>query len=1777
MTLHWSTAPFAALYDAIAKNDSQLKQTLANRLYDDLLSLLAIPEKSESSKKNLESGVLNFSDGSVFKVNSSFIENAIKLSDSLNIDEMIAAEILYFSSSNELNTLGTSYLDSAIAAYYNRRDFILQIVCYYLCSDDNDENVEFENNNSFALTLNNKTSLFKEISKIKNYSIDNILKSLKTIEKESALIKESVERNKLLGIYNENSPESKTINFRRGMLFKQYQLLGEILFGYVSKFFKNDKIFTVENFFQILDHVSSFKPEDMFAICYIPSLVVYVSNLDQLDDNSIDILHKKLVAYVDDLETLSETPLKAFIFLVFLTYFIEWCKQAPARITKYEFSVCVEEPMQKCVSVGALEQLLSISADTSLITQSNDNSIKPFYDFRTFLQQHIPRYIPIRLFDIDDEATLKLKNSLQQQKLAGIEVSGSEYSPIYLIPYEYQLSDHFTSFLVSVLSSFIHQFISTAAFMMTQLRDQEEDLLLSSDEFNLELLTENADLERLYMSMYYLYSNREQYSSVFWADTNSASYGFLQWASRCNSPLIMSTFSMVLAALASGDENAINVFSFLQMTNSNNYDSHTAPIANSTLLTKYSSVSWSTIYSTLSYYNDALSKASESLLENLTNGSVNLDLKTKNHVVTELGEDSIIYLSGFFQVLSQVAINSPKARTELLESDNNQLFTILENLLNMNTLLNGSIMTLLASLVGNSYKERCKFWQVLDNWIFRNGKNVSLVNLPVERFSKRLTDYRSIFGFINLVTQLLSPLDTAGDIFEPLSLTFPFDLGSMVRKPGIWCYIEYLYTKVLPEVDYLAISEKEKLMLKSSILNIMEICLSQLDPDLVLNASACHVKDMDSIVTNKSIILFLQAHPGSATMNFAYNNKVHDSLFKICSLGIDRINELNDDAHYINLLKHCLKVIDLILIREKFYSDELIHILRLPDNTFANPTNIGMCGLKSFYESFLLNLPLVANITLYVGSNKIEIANISLSIVRAIASSKFFANINNGTQFNLLKKNCLLAMYETIDESIRIRSAFIEQFDSPVTSTKSMAIKISILQFLNSNISSDDKSFTISHFLLGFDTTKKNFGSSEIDTTILSSRSLLKAIINISKELIVSMSNSKNIEYSEIKICALCLEILLKLCKSSLIGNKMLKYLRVSGDFLLSESSTNFILFLLENTHSLNKTILFAGLPFDGQISMQNNFASTGEGMCSLNAFVSYRNSLIQLIAMEVHESAINGSLSLNNKYLETLTHSFAFASGSSKLMNLLDILDFKIQNNIEKPDKLFSGFNFDYILRNIVLTEEPSSRSFDFPYDFSLLDKMVSLYAKDSQKVLSSVQRKDSLALFKLEKEKLKKIITCSLSYDNYKLLVFRYLKAWTLLIQVIITEVDMKLNKRSNFILEVFQNIIPKIDDYLEVDPSLAEDLVSLCVHLLYTYTNDREKSYTKPGEMQAKAALDFERLFPIFKVSLHGVLMPTSSPLLRSDLYILANNYLKLTVSNHEVISDLIIFIKSLDDKVFDIICHDSLVGEGSSRITAVILLESFVKVALQLQNAQFKENLIFDTCCKGNYIILLVQKLKLADECFLRALNADSKSITLDELLYELTSFKTSISLLLRISQTRQGAQQLLRSDIFGVLADCKFLQLDADLGFELNLKESTINGENLTTMTVSLDEPLGLNINSERIQQEKTGFNTSKDRISYYEIFIPIFQLITAIVISLGPQNRSCITQAFSIQSHFSKLIAAVLKRELIYEKHLAKKSEYSSNIENGAFSHYNVKGLRELTKLFTLLDSLIDQ
>ncbi|ODV95888.1 hypothetical protein PACTADRAFT_33091 [Pachysolen tannophilus NRRL Y-2460] len=1740
----WDSSAFTLLYESIRRHDVISMDASLKKLQDDLFDLILNPLKNESSRAVLESGDVTFPDGQQSKLNKDFILSSIKLSDELNLDELVAANMFQYSLNKR--SLGISTFDAAKANYYIRRQHILYIVSYILNVSNDLKCVEF--------FLGNEKF------------IENIIKSFNKVETELEDIKDLIKRSKLLGTYH-STQLHQSIKFKRDFLFQEHQTLGEILAGVVNR----SKL-TKDYFLKILDNLTlNYDADDLFIVNYLPALFLFCSKLNYLEDLDVISLHSNFTKeLLNDEKNLASKPIKASMILIFLTFFIDRFNQQPEKLENFDFEKNCFNPMLKCIELGAIEQLMSIAADTTDFNKEKGVN-ETFYDFRSLLQRHIPTLIPKRALDIDEEATLALKRKLQQERFKNHNNSSileDSVTPIYILNKNLKITKHFMQLFAPAFSNFIQRFISNSSYLLTKLKDAEEDLLLSSESITLDELSEKADLERFYLTIFYLYSSRPFLCQVFWNDKESEAYNFIKRASVSNSPLISSTYCLMLSALASGDQNSIEVYNFL-------FSNHATTLtSNVNIGSMYTlRINWSTIYEALIYANTV---SSEPVLDTSENFALpgNSSFRPKNQqiVVPEIGEDSIICRAGYFQLIAQVAFNNEKTKKQLFESDNMELPKILSNFLNNESPFVGPCLLTLRSLVGNDIEIRQKIWVIIDGWIFNRSKVHQFMSkdgskLNLKRiYSNYLKTYIDVLAFVNLINDLISPLDNnKTDNFKQWELYYPVNLGlDNGRKRGIYPYFEYLFDEIFQNVNKGHLSTEEREYLQIPFLKLALNCLNFFNESIIECSQHCNLKNLNNLFTNRNFREFVQSEPSSAIMNFMFQENNYNVLFELCSVGIDNIVDKPSDSNSVTILELTLSIINRILILQPYYIDNLLPIIKDSSNTNYLTSSVGTHGLRSFFDAILFKLPVVAHFALYVGAQHLKVASTSLSILDKISKAEVFATSNE-----LIGKNRLLTTLDTIDESARIKNSFIDQLETEIISDENLSLKIEILNFINSHLSYNDNESTVSHFLLGFQVRGKNtltLGFKRSKGDIDSGRSVLSTllyILNLSVEII---SKNYNIEYTFTRLTSLIMEIILKITRSAMSRNLVTPYLR----------SNNLFLKLISSEPKIDSDLtLWHGAKFTNNLNQNNLFTTQSQSIGSFLSFIQHRSFILQYLAYELSNMlSVNGSVSLTKKYIDSLIHNNEPLSGASKVLNFLDILEFNFINIIEPLNaKLFQDFDYDYILKNIKLNNKniflsDSSDSTSL-YDLTIIDVMVELAGKEIKFLhRNDIGKQNFDTLFENEAGYLKKFLTNVITIRDFKKYQLKCLHSWATLIQVIVSSSSIDSVTKSNFILKIFQSILPKINDYIEIDISFAEELISACVLLYDLYDNNEDN-----------INLISLRLYPLFKTCVNGILAPLSTPDLRSDLYVLANRYLNQIENSQDVLDDLLTPIKEgiETERFFKIILEDSIGGETSSRITSLLLLETFMKITSSRQ-----DNFILSLLVKNNYLVLLIRSIKRADDLLfsyaattLSAIPTGicQKNTSLSNLLYELTAFKTTLYFLIRLAETRSGASKLIQSEIYRVLRSCSVLKIDPDIGIDLkfdefNVSDSDDGPQTAVMVNLSLDTPLKLPKGYRHAQQ--TNDDTS---ISLFEIIVPIFQLLSAILISMGPSNKPVIDKTEEILKSSERLMLGVLKRDLILEKTPVLKNSEGLIYQNDVSS----LGLKELVKQYTLLFGLVNQ
>ncbi|KAL3235176.1 Uncharacterized protein RNJ44_02964 [Nakaseomyces bracarensis] len=1701
--MQWSVDKFRELYSSI--QSGLINADLFNELLPDLKNLLQYNANSSEARSKLENlKEFTLSDGSSFKLTQDFIISIAKISDELHLNEIYAVNLVLENSDGD-QIYSNEIINEGKISFFLRRQYILQITSY------------------FANVLDQNDSKFSQLFGDNNKFTEDILASFDIISKQLSEIKQEVNRHHIL--------ENNDIIFKQGTKFKrdflsgEYDLLSQILYGLSKR-----NIFTrnLESLKSVINYSSKLESSDIFVVYFLPTIINVLSNLNAFEDQHVFTLHKELKGEITNKQDeIYKTPFKVLSIFIFLTYMIGWCKDKPdLRVTKLNFKTDIDDPMTIAVELGAIELLLIIIADISDADVSNEIL---YYDFRLLLERHLPRLLPKQLIDDNilneytkmpifprnnnktitsntgssignnfnsSNNTVNFNNGLLTQNRLQTTVSQLNLNPrmsanekkhVSLMSkinseallFKAGLSELFLTFFSESVHNFFQTFISDCAFLLTKLKDAEEDSLLSGEDLDLDDIAVKADLERFFLSIYYFYASKPTYCAAYWDDKESAAYGFIEWASKCNDNLMKSCYYLMLGSLSSGQDNALNVYYYFGDANP---------------------TSWKKISEIIEEYSKRIINISKIVQSKEQENAVEVN-PTILALEEGLNEETIVYLSSLLTLITSV--------TKGLDVENkitllNLLLTPLFSFLTCDTPLVGACFNTISHLVPNLESERAIIWHQLDRLLFKsnNESNVSGTNA----FASLLTNYTDVLGFLDLLDKLLAINTTAcnGKYLRFGTLQYPTKLGSAYRKVGVWPYIEFIFSDIFVDSEKISDPQK-KLEIQNKILHIAQSCLYSFDYSVILNSITVGA-NLDNLVNSDNFFSYIQETCATAFFNQIYQEKVYTALFSIASMGIDEFPVLvSKNSQVQNNLSLALSIINATLEHEGTFVEEMINIIKRAGSTnYAIPKYFGSHGLKSFYETIFFNLKFVAYLGLYIGLDNNDIPVTALDILFKLS------NHFNSTEPDPVIGDKLFTLFDSVDESARIKDAFICQIDNTITTESNLQLKIRIIEFLVTNLNMNPSKPNLAHVLLGFQS-DKNFSLGPSFTTFISSgTSLFQSIIN----LLISALNELTgyeIDYAPMRIAATSLELIEILCKSSLTGNIVIDYI----------SDKNIIKQIMDIDPQISKHTKWNGRSLEQDLdSSKNNFINS-ESIGAYLEFLKYRTSIIQFLSGMIHSISLKGTVLQVTPYTNYLVSNSIY---SARIFSLLDPLHYDCFNNkIDNTDSLDLFKNLPVNLERINRKETCTGNIFDF----SELDSLLELHQRTYSIALSKSEQFN--AKVNQEITAVKESITEHLVRTESFKLQLGILHNWVQLVQIIVSDGNLDSQMRNSFILEVFDMVTPKISVYVDLDVTFAEELVSLMVFLFHIYNQSTNQTNNQHS-------LD-SKLHNLFKVCIRGITSPLSSLNLRSDFYVIANNYLVKILKNSQSAIAIIKDLRINSEKLVDVICNDAIYGEGSNRITGLLLLDSLVRLA-----NYNKENFIVTTLGKSTKLLHIIRSLRNTDSL----LNSTTENINLDNLLYELTAFKATAYLLIRIAESREGAASLMQNKIFQILGELSFLKIDPDLGLELVFDEFSKNSSSILRVNITLDDPLLL--------------ENENNSISIFELIIPIFQLITAILISSGSSNKAIINETKSLLEKYRKLILGTFKRDLLW------KSGKSKKIDNHRYNE-----LQEFIKLIVIL------
>lgn len=684
--LSWALDEFSECYSAF-KLQSSLANFSLDQIKQDLKEILVVPGRSEKSRKTLADGESGkpvlLPGGQEVVLNAAFISAASTLAFELELDELYTAELMF-------RALDTSFLKGAdpveagTLLFFQRYQYILNILGYLVA----------ERKLHAVFGKDCEKQVFA-----------SILASYKKLYALLLMQNDLIDKQRATADVN-NLQFVNKICYAKRQLFDLHDLLSQILCTLVDSY--AESLSNFDTYSTLTTHINTYikSDEDIFILHYIPALARIVTSLVDSPEDQVKKFHG---SFTQDLKAdyakassgdgldLSKSTLRSYarvVYLMFFITFIPWCKQSPQRTSQFDFEKDILKQVEWLISYGTLEQLLCYCSESmrpetkTLIEQGK------LLEFRLLLQRSHSSMSAVQLLP---KGAAELMHAAKQHPQATNLVS-------LLDVLCYKLSSTLCDDLLApYFHTFFSSFINHAAIVLTQLRDSEEDFLLSSsnkkeiesvsaaskselsqyaEDFNkshrantlaqtsmltrtanldidLDELATCAELERFYMACVYTYSYRPELCELFWNSDDQNVMGFITWGLENNtSPLITATFCLLLGSLTYGCSDAsVKVWDLLVHSQDGSFKKN-----------DYSKISIDSILNSLSYYVDSLTESLESelivfakrqqeKLEHMYSGD-NQTSSNSSLSTVQLSDDSVAFISGFFMLLSTLIENS---------------------------------------------------------------------------------------------------------------------------------------------------------------------------------------------------------------------------------------------------------------------------------------------------------------------------------------------------------------------------------------------------------------------------------------------------------------------------------------------------------------------------------------------------------------------------------------------------------------------------------------------------------------------------------------------------------------------------------------------------------------------------------------------------------------------------------------------------------------------------------------------------------------------------------------------------------------------------------------------------------------------------------------------------------------------------------------------------------------------------------------------------------------
>jgi nuclear pore complex protein Nup205 len=1460
----------------------------------------------------------------VYSINEDFRQQAIQVSDELDLDEIECAQ-LFLRSQSDAQEWDRSPIVSAIMHFHKRRQFLLEALRLALeaayeqdlvvvDSDTEDEVAHVQQLE--RIKAGEMLAKFASLVVQQDSGIDHPPKfwnkCLRTMEDIEAGIQKVVDRTQRASVVGQtlSSDEEQILEYERETLQTQHESLAVIATLLVRRGFA-----TMANFNDLLNRAKSLDKHDSIMLHYVPVLMSAAALFAGINSScttaEAKAKHKMILSSVDS----NPWPLRSFMNAFLSWWIVEYKGRFSDASDVDAASTPESQALTKALREGGLQFMLSIAQD---VKQSD------WYD---------PAKVGLTTFLLRETSTLP--------------------------PESPRVSQFFAERVMDEFQAFVDAFITNMPDTIRLLKYEEDDQRkLLRSRFQKNTSEYQYDLDTFLVLIAYAYQDSPDASKNFWGQQEGNLYGFLQWAAKRQTTPRVAAFCEMLRSLSEGSDCADYAHKFLLQEGT--------PVAGK--LRRTASLSWNQIFAELEFY-------STSIKDRPANVQSPIATDSQQSMEQIIEPESAIMLECYLRLITHLCYGSVDARNWLWATDNPSLPLILFQLCGsgIESRLRGCALSTLASLLTNKNVEVAEnMWIMLDGWI--SGSMPSSSVLPrapsatpqqTEQiiFDMVLNGFDEPNAFMQLLNALVAPVNDE-EAMMPDHIPFPLALGSSYRLPGIDSYIDFAMGKVFAEKTMQISDYRQLALIRLNCLDFICTCLSSFNEDLVIIANRSKLPVEKTLKTN-SLAGYISLHPFARVMEWLFDDKCLDALFAAAHQDVGQLNERDSSSPLVLSTVRATEVMNIVMKLQSTYHDIVRPLLKRsgPSRKLVSHSTV-----PSFEDAVLKRLSLVVDLGLYCGLGHSELSLCSLSLLERLSSSKKLSSPSGSALGKRSDRSKLISILEKDQEAQRISRSLTmmmawdpREFEAgPLASGYS--VKSGILSFLKNCLAATPDKPTVAHLLLGF-TCNGTELEVESESVFALGQSLFHSVARLALEY-PDFDGATFISWAS-NIKEACIDILRTLSQSPLSSHLVMSEVRLS-DYAFLQAVRQI---------TVGPTTLW-----DGISSTQDEFLVQDAAIACRN-FLRQRSGYYDYFARELRHAKQGGFTSLILRLQQVLLGSTSFPGESPmpnpNIFELLDFMEIGFSTELAMPNlKFFKEEDF-----NICKTEtEGPGELFDLGRAHEIVLLRRREYLIDRPSAPSTDIRRSSLAVVKPEDKDLREFdaegqscLLVLLSRNHWRdlaLAQFESLKSWIRLVVLALESCDFAPDVRNAFIQQAFQLVLPKFEkarnDEIEVAIELAELLNQLMISLevnprLITSNSNDSSALTLPPSRALSTDGTSDMTIRAFQAALGAIIIHSSTINLRQPCYQISYRFLRRIVQESSKSTlkkrNILRNVKVVGDRLMDIICEDVYTGDARTRIFALLVLESLVAMA-----SADDARLILDPLDRLNFAGILVDSLK-----------------------------------------------------------------------------------------------------------------------------------------------------------------------------------------------------------------------